>query len=159
MRVEAIAPEPALAELLPGAAYADAYRGITELRSLDAPSAARRIMGRPPRWIRALMTLRNAIVTPLGLKPGHRHPANDENHVGIFPVLSQSPRVVVLGLDDRHLDFRVMVEVVPAPGQRRRITVTTLVRPHNLWGRIYLRLILPFHKLIVAAMMAQAEKS
>lgn len=156
MRVEAVAPEPALAELLPGAAYADAYRAVSELRSLDAPSAARRIMGRSPRWVRALMHLRNALVAPFGLKPGHE---GDANHVGIFPVLSQSPGCVILGLDDRHLDFRVAVEVVPAPGQRRRITVTTLVRPHNLWGRIYLKVILPFHRLIVAAMIAQAEKS
>lgn len=155
MHIEHVVPEPALATLLPGASYADAYRAVSELHSLDAPAAARRIMGRPPAWVRVLLAIRNAIVVPLGLRAGHD---GTGPHVGMFPVLSESERQVVLGLDDRHLDFRVAVEVDPAPGLRRRITVTTLVRPHNRWGRIYLRLILPFHKLIVAAMLAQAER-
>ncbi|MDD3444910.1 MAG: DUF2867 domain-containing protein [Zavarzinia sp.] len=156
MRIVTVVPEPALSALLPGASYADAFRGVSELRSLDAPSAAKRIMGRAPLWVQGLMALRNVIVVPFGLRT---RIDSAGPHLGLFPILSETARQVVLGLDDRHLDFRVSVEVDPAPGQRRRITVTTLVRPHNIWGRIYLRLILPFHKLIVAAMMAQAERA
>jgi hypothetical protein len=35
----------------------------------------------------------------------------------------------------------------------QQITATTLVKTHNLFGRIYLAIILPFHRLIVPAML------
>jgi hypothetical protein len=37
----------------------------------------------------------------------------------------------------------------------RRVTATTLVLTHNLLGRVYLAIILPFHRLIVPAMLRQ----
>jgi hypothetical protein len=37
----------------------------------------------------------------------------------------------------------------------RQVTSTTLVRTHNLLGRAYLALIMPFHKLVVRGMMRQ----
>ncbi len=155
MHIEPAAPDPALAGLLPGAQYSDAFRAVSELRSLDARSAAERILGRTPAWVRALMGLRNGLVKPFGLKSGD---APELPHIGFFPVLDTSKTRVVVGFDDRHLDFRVVVEVLPAPGQRRRITMTTLVHTHNLLGRVYLRLILPFHRLIARVMMSRAER-
>ena len=61
---------------------------------------------------------------------------------------------VVAGLDDTHLDFRVVVDVVAEPSGRR-VTATTLVLTHNLLGRVYLRIILPFHRLIARTMLRQ----
>jgi hypothetical protein len=74
--------------------------------------------------------------------------------IGIFPILSQAPDRLVAGFDDRHLDFRVVVDVAPSgPGQQ--VTATTLVLTHNMLGRIYLAIIKPFHRLVVAAMLRQ----
>ena len=42
-----------------------------------------------------------------------------------------------------------------ASGQGQRVTATTLVLTHNLLGRTYLAIILPFHRLIVRAMLRQ----
>ncbi|MFM9849597.1 MAG: DUF2867 domain-containing protein [Hyphomicrobiaceae bacterium] len=77
--------------------------------------------------------------------------------VGFFPVISQSPDRLIAGFDDKHLDFRVVVDVAPA-GTARRVTTTTLVRSHNLPGRLYLAVVLPFHRIIVPAMMRQLLK-
>ena len=45
-----------------------------------------------------------------------------------------------------------MVDVA-ASGDRQQVTATTLVLTHNRLGRTYLALILPFHRLIVRAML------
>ena len=74
--------------------------------------------------------------------------------IGIFPVLSETPDRLVAGFNDKHLDFRVVVDVATS-GQGRRVTATTLVLTHNLLGRTYLAIILPFHRLIVRAMLRQ----
>jgi hypothetical protein len=37
----------------------------------------------------------------------------------------------------------------------QRVTATTLVLTHNLLGRAYLAIILPFHRLIVRSLLRQ----
>jgi len=59
------------------------------------------------------------------------------------------------GFNDKHLDFRLVVDVAP-DGPARSITATTLVLTHNWLGRAYLAVILPFHRLIVPAMLRKA---
>jgi hypothetical protein len=48
-----------------------------------------------------------------------------------------------------------VVDVATFP-DNQKITATTLVLTHNLLGRIYLAIILPFHRLIVPVMMRRA---
>ncbi len=47
---------------------------------------------------------------------------------------------MIMGFNDKHLDFRVVVDVVP-PGSvpSQQVTLTTLVKTHNRFGRIYSR--------------------
>ena len=75
--------------------------------------------------------------------------------IGIFPVLSETPERLVAGFNDHHLDFRVVVDVAAADAGQQ-VTTTTLVLTHNLLGRAYLAVILPFHRLIARAMLRQA---
>jgi Protein of unknown function (DUF2867) len=44
---------------------------------------------------------------------------------------------------------------VAATGPGQQVTATTLVLTHNRLGRIYLAIILPFHRLIVRSMLRQ----
>jgi hypothetical protein len=145
--VHAIEPAPGIGEILIGAQFIDAYRVTVATADLDAAGAARLMLGRPPAWTRRLMALRNALVTPFGLKTGPE-PGDRGEKIGMFPIESATPGRVVLGFNDRHLDFRVVVDVA-ATGAASEVTATTLVRLHNLLGRTYLTAILPFHKLIV----------
>jgi hypothetical protein len=61
---------------------------------------------------------------------------------------------LVAGFDDSHLDFRVVVDVISS-GDRQCVTATTLVLTHNRLGRVYLAIILPFHRLVVRSMLRQ----
>jgi hypothetical protein len=146
MSVEEVAPNAELRALLAGAQFADAYRIEIERTTLDAGKAALLIMGRSPRWVRVLLGLRNLLVTPFGLKTSGEPTAR--GNIGLFPVVSVTPERLVAGFDDSHLDFRIVVEVAPAGDARQFVTSTTLVRTHNLFGRIYLRVVMPFHRVI-----------
>jgi hypothetical protein len=155
MKIRTVEPDIDLSTLLlPGAQFVDAYSVAVDDAALDARHAAERMFSRSPRWIDALLTLRNCLVAPFGLKTGVPSGAGTPETIGIFPVVSETPDRLVAGFDDRHLDFRVVVDVVGADG-RRHVCATTLVLTHNLLGRVYLAIILPFHRLIVPAMLRQ----
>lgn len=106
-------------------------------------------------WIQALLAIRDSAVSIKGLKTTRRLPKNlsfrDRLHVGeqinFLTILSLSEHEIILGEDDAHLDFRIAFQV---DGRNpRRVSLATLVHPHNRYGRIYLKLILPFHNRIV----------
>lgn len=144
-------PEGALA----GAQFADRYVLTTDGLALTAIGAAERVLGRTPRWVGWLMLLRNLAVRPFGLKTGVERDVLPEGRVGIFPLISQAPGRIVLGLDDRHLDFRLLVEVNDLGAGRQEVAASTIVKTHNLLGRTYLAVVKPFHRIIVPAMLAQ----
>lgn len=136
--------------VLPGADWADAFEIDLPDRRLTAIEAARLTLGRMPGWVRRLMAVRNALGRIVGLKTGSEPSAADHKEkIGIFPVLSTSDREVVLGFDDWHLDFRVVVEAVPLGDQGTRLRATTLVQRKNLFGRLYIGVVRPFHRMIV----------
>jgi hypothetical protein len=140
--------------VLPGADFADAWRVSGIAVGEDAETIAAR-MGEPPAWVTKLLVVRNALVAPFGLKT--RFSKEPRTRSGYpFPVLSAQPQRVVMGLDDRHLDFRLVIEVSVAEGRKLAATATTYVRTHNLIGRLYIMGVTPFHRRIVPAMLKQA---
>jgi hypothetical protein len=157
MNVHAVAPPIDAAALLAGAQFIDAYSIATDDAALDARQAAEKMLGRSPRWIRALMALRDLLVAPFGLKTAETARRASTDRIGMFPVLSETPQRIVAGLNDSHLDYRVVEEVAGSGGDRR-VTATTVVLTHNLLGRVYLAIILPFHRLIVRAMLRQIPR-
>lgn len=154
MKVAEVAPRIDPATLLAGAQFMDAYRLEVDGQSLDARQAAMRMMARAPRWVDALLVLRNIMVAPFGLKTSGEDRRAPRDIIGIFPVVSETPERLVAGFNDRHLDFRVVVDVATS-GQRQSVTATTLVLTHNWLGRTYLAIIMPFHRLVVRAMLRQ----
>jgi hypothetical protein len=154
MTVREITPAVDTDALLAGAQFADAFCIEVSDRDLDARRAAERMMARQPRWAEALLSLRNLLVTPLGLKTSGAQQGVPRDMIGIFPVVSETPDRLIAGFNDRHLDFRVVVDV-SAPGGTTQITATTVVKTHNRFGRTYLAIIMPFHRLIVPALLRQ----
>ena len=57
---------------------------------LDARRAAERMMARQPRWAEALLSLRNLLVAPLGLKTSGAGLVAPRDMIGIFPVVSRN---------------------------------------------------------------------
>ncbi len=154
MTVQEITPAVDTDALLAGAQFADAFRVEIGDPALDARHAAERMMARQPRWAEALLSLRNLLVRPFGLKTSGASPTAPRDMIGIFPVVSETPDRLIAGFNDSHLDFRVVVDVT-APGDARQVTATTLVLTHNWLGRTYLAIIMPFHRWIVPALLRQ----
>lgn len=144
--VTAAPVDPAFIASLPGCDFADAFSVTVPRRDLDARVLSADFFSTPPAWAGALMDLRNAIMGRLGYKAPKVRKG--------FPVLHESADEVVSGLDDGHLNFRALMRIEP-DGNGSRITLTTAVATHNALGRIYLALIMPFHKLIVRSMVKQ----
>jgi len=155
MKVCEVKPETDTGALLPGAQFVDAFRLETNGRALDARHAAQRMIARQPRWAEALVTLRNILVTPFGLKTSGASETPPREMIGLFPVLSATPDRLVAGFDDKHLDFRIVVDVAASGATTQNVTLTTLVLTHNWLGRTYLAIILPFHRLIAPTLLRQ----
>jgi len=98
------------------------------------------------------MALRNQLVRPFGLISSSQTLA-DVDHVGMFPVVSQTEERWSPGRR-QHLDFRVVVEVSAG----NIVTATTLVRTHNRWGRTHWRRSCR-PRLIVRSMLARSPRA
>lgn len=120
---------------------------------------ARFILSHQPSWIGWLLTVRDTIVACFGLKTA-RHLASLANRVGAFKVYSTDQTEIVLGEDDKHLDFRISIlcsEEAEPEGSRQRV-FSTVVRCHNRFGRAYIFVIAPFHRLVVRASLLRAAR-
>ena len=133
MTVTMIRPEIDAHSVLAGAQFIDAFTVIVEGSALDARKAAERMFNRSPRWVLSLLALRDMIVKPFGLTTSKSARHLSGNRVGMFPVISDTPSRIVAGFDDRHLDFRAIVDVAGA-GRGQRVTATTVVLTHNRFG-------------------------
>jgi hypothetical protein len=144
---------------------ADAFAiGLPATASHDPEVLARFLFAQQPAWVGALMRVRDAIVARFGLKTGAQlaslaH-APQARRVGIFKIYSVSASEIVLGEDDKHLDFRVSVLCSDgaAPDDRRQLTVSTVVQCHNLLGRTYILIIAPIHRRVVTASLRRAAR-
>jgi hypothetical protein len=154
MTVREVTPAIDPSTLLAGAQFVDAFRIDVDDRALNARQAMERMIARQPRWAEALLTLRNILVTPFGLKTSGASTATPREMVGIFPIVSERPDRLVAGFNDKHLDFRLVVDVATS-GATQNVTATTLVLTHNWLGRSYLAIIMPFHRLIVRTLLRQ----
>lgn len=159
-----IAPPAADRACLPGADFADGYR-LGGRAPITPRAAATLMLARPSPAMRRLLAFRNAVVAPFGLKTA-LSPPGDAPAIGFFPLVGQSDERVVLGLDDRHLDFRLVVAVRSVAeaaggeaGAESEVDVISVVRTKNGFGRAYLRAVRPFHRWIVPAMMRRLPAS
>jgi hypothetical protein len=115
-------------------------------------------MSNPPKPVRALMATRNALMKPFGVKRGKADPLDGKDDA-LFDPVAEDEREVVMGADDKHLNFRANV-LVRRAGGRQTLTMATVVHYNNFFGRLYFVLVLPFHKWIVVPMtLRHAAKS
>lgn len=138
--------------------FTDAYSGQADRTYLDAEQAARAVFADPPRMANCLMALRNGIVAPFGLKAGIDFRDRGLGKIDVFPIISNTGAEVVVGGNDKHLDFRIWISIQPGL-KGSEVTISTLVKINNLLGRVYLFVIMPFHKLLSRSLLQRAVKS
>ena len=144
--VEVAEDEPS--EVLPGWDYADAFecRWSSE-GGEDAMTVARALLG-PSRSAERVLAARDLLVAPFGVRPAHQGDAL------LFPIQAAEPERVVCGLDDRHLDFRVIV-TLSGGGAR----CTTVVRRHGALGAAYLAVVRPIHRRFIPHLMRRHHRT
>jgi len=152
-----------LAPLYAGADLLDAYAIHLPAGASDDPEVLARVaFERQAAWIRALTWVRDTVMATVGVKSsreiGAAAAARGLPVIGYFPVLSKSAREMVVGGDDRHLDFRVAVLVREDAQGRRELVVVTVVHCHNRLGRTYLAVIAPFHRTILRANLRRTAR-
>jgi len=160
VRASVLPTGSALASGYAGADLADAFvimlpSGATR----DINGLAKEILAHPSAWFRALLSLRDGIVAPFGIKTTSRL-LNDaaREKIYFFPVLHRTATEVIVGDVDVHLDFQASILLGKAlPDGRQELILTTVVHCHNSLGRIYLFLIRPFHGVVVRDLMRRAE--
>ena len=154
-------PASAIHSSLPEVHYLDAYC-VPAPAHAEATAVAHALFQQSPAWVSALMRLRNAVARRLGLRSTADHatggptPRQPGDWQGPFEIFAATPAEVVLGLNDRHLDFRVSVRMEPGVGMATA-WVSTAVQFHNGFGRLYFALIRPFHGLVVRALLRAAR--
>lgn len=169
-KYELVTPVPMPDEATVGCTYesvnlADSYSiQLPRGTSTDPELLARFLFSHQPAWIGGLLKMRDALVAGLGLKTS-RHLESLGEHdqasrLGIFKIYDRSSREIVLGEDDKHLDFRLSLLCAKpvATLEERSLILTSVVHCHNRLGRAYIFLIAPFHRMVVQASLRRAAR-
>ncbi|MBI5353595.1 MAG: DUF2867 domain-containing protein [Chloroflexi bacterium] len=139
--------------------YVDSYSVSLHTRDLSIEQVCKAFFSSGPAWVDSLFTLRNSVVSKFGLKTpnsGSREAVLQNfkcevgERVGLFKVFDKNESEVILGEDDKHLNFRVSLFL---DKENNALVVSTIVDIHNWLGTLYFLPVKPFHKLIVPAMM------
>jgi hypothetical protein len=158
-----IPTDSVLAPLYVGADLLDAFAINLPTGASDDPEVLARVaFERQAAWIRALMWVRDTVMATAGVKSSRAIGAVAATRglkvIGFFPVLSKSAGEMVMGENDRHLDFRVAVLVRTDAQGGRELIVVTVVHCHNRLGRTYLAVIAPFHRTILRANLERTAR-
>jgi len=110
-----------------------------------------------PKWFKFLLNLRNVIARIFGLKTGgienvyeyleYLNFKQDQSIGEIFIILKEKNHLIA-ELKDKHLDFRFSVLIRLEDGITK-VSLSTIVKINNIFGKVYCFLITPFHRLII----------
>ncbi|MEM6737114.1 MAG: DUF2867 domain-containing protein [Bacteroidota bacterium] len=149
--------------------YSDQF--AKQLDSTDANSIetyARSFFSSAPKWIIRLFKCRNTIVSFLGLKGSKIPKDRDEiirncqfnlnDKIGLFQVMRKTKDEIILGQNDYHLDFRIIIGK-KLVSEDLSLFISTEIQFHNFLGKVYFIVIKPFHRLIAQKMLHNMVKT
>ena len=145
--------------------YSVSLKGRPDLQEADIRVLADHILNADIGWMNVLLTARDRVARPFGLKttddlalqqsaaPVQSREPGDR--IGFFRIYRVEEHEIILGEDDWHQDFRLAI--TRRNGKAPRVYASTCCKRHNLFGYLYLALILPFHKKIAATVLDTAR--
>ncbi|MGU3377014.1 DUF2867 domain-containing protein [Chryseobacterium sp. M5A1_1a] len=146
--------------------YIDSFEGelAAHNRNIDITEIGKAFFTSGPKWGKKMFAFRNRIVGLFGLKTGIEADSvkgadglkcEIGERIGLFKVFDKTSNEIILGEDDKHLDFRVSLLFDKSKDQQEVdfLTISTIVKYHNWLGVLYFLPVRPFHKLIVPAML------
>ena len=145
-------------EMFPDIDFSDSFSTTNKEDSIG--DIANLVFNTSPKWIEVLFKIRNKIVGFIGLKndvpTDYKEGLEVGDYIKFFKIYYISENEMILGADDSHLNFRAIISNVNSV--EYNIRVTTLVKYNNKKGRIYMKIIKPFHRLVVMKMVSNAYK-
>ncbi|MFP3834024.1 DUF2867 domain-containing protein [Chryseobacterium sp. SIMBA_028] len=146
--------------------YIDSFEGELEDtgHSIDIAEVGKAFFTSGPKWGKKMFAFRNKVVSLFGLKTGMEADSAKVSEsftyevgerIGLFKIFNKTNNEIILGEDDKHLDFRISLLFDKNKDQRNvdLLTISTTVKYHNWLGMLYFLPVRPFHKLIVPAML------
>lgn len=158
-----------LNDLLHKMDYIDCYSCNIGLggKSLRMEDVGKAFFTSEPTWIKRLFAIRNKLVKMFGLKIPKaitdrqklldNFKCNVGESMGFFQVFAKNDHELILGEDDKHLNFRVSL-YINNNGINQDLIVTTVVQFNQWAGKLYFLFVKPFHRLIVPAMVREMVK-
>lgn len=154
----------ALLEHLPRVDHIDGFAIASTREDLNMVQLYAALWGHLPEAFRHLLVLRSALVKPLGIAGvSYRDltgaidtskPYRPGDKIGRWTLCAQRDDELIVGADDKHLDFRVSL----LSERGKRVVISTGIMTHNTFGKAYLASILPFHRFGVAALLTNAAR-
>jgi hypothetical protein len=151
-------------DLIGNSYFHDSYRAPLTRPELGIVDIYAAILGHAPLMLKLLLVVRNAIVRPFGLnappakdimRGGFRTGRAVGDTIGRWRIFFISDDEIIAGGDDRHQDFRVSALRVRS-AETASVVVTTICNVHNVFGKIYLFFVVPFHRYGVRRLMSNA---
>lgn len=145
--------------------YIDSFKGsfVDKENKVSSLALGKAFFSSAPKWVDVLFTFRNKIVSFLGLKTSGKTTNRTEilnnfqgkvgEQIGLFKVFHKSDNEIVLGENDKHLDFRVSLLFSKTEEEKKDLFISTTVIFHNWLGKLYFLPVKPFHKFIVPTML------
>jgi len=151
-------------ELIERAYFRDSYRAPLSRTELGIVDIFFGIFAHHPLWMKLLLIVRNKVASLAGLdaptaseilhvEMKNRYAVGEK--IGVWPIFSLSDDEIVAGRNNKHMDFRLSVLKMPG-ADGTSVVVTTICTVHNLSGKLYLFLVVPFHRYGVRKLMANA---
>lgn len=144
--------------------FHDCYRAALTRPDVGIVDIFFALFGHTPLWMKAMLVVRNAVAKLFGLeaptvgeimRPAARSEYRVGDKIGPWPIYFIAGNEIVAGRNNKHLDFRLSVLKV-REGDVTSVVVTTVCTVHNVFGRIYLFFIVPFHRAGVRTLMSNA---
>lgn len=150
--------------MVEAAYYRDSYRAPLSRPQAAVTDIFQAIFAHHPKWVKITLMMRNRIVRLFGLDtataseilnftPKDSYRVGDK--IGVWPIFALTETELVAGRDNKHLDFRLSILKV-MEGEAASVVVTTICTVHNLFGKLYLFFVVPFHKRGVKRIMSNA---
>lgn len=101
-------------------------------------------------WLRDAISARFGVKKIGGFTPRQRSSVAVGDYLDFFLVEAAEPHALALTERDRHLDVMTCISV-----EDRRLTITSSVIVHNAFGRAYMLVVGPAHKVIVHSLLSR----
>ena len=146
--------------------YADAFAvRLPKGAQSDVDALVRALASSTPWWVTVLLRIRDRAVSLIGLKTsgGVEHDAAQRttfqpgDRAGLFTIYARTHDEILMGADDRHLNFRASM-LVRREGAGMAAVFTTVVHYNRGLGRVYFFFVRPFHRLIIPSMLRRLRR-